>query len=402
MIKRYLQHFSGLPKPSWFILFLHFMNATFISICYFLPLYFVNQLGFDVSTAGYMIAFYSLGTIAGGAIGGGYADTISPRKVVIASLAAQAVAFLCLALHHSAIAFMFNLFVLGLTTYSFITANFLWALSFCRDNEQQKIKMITMLDTVSNLGLGISALIISALMINTFQLFSIIAGMILLIISGYLLLYYHHTEIPIANQNTPTENSVVTYHANVLVSYAIISLFLTGLIITQLSTTYSIYLHTLFPSVPFGGFGFLFALNTFMVVTMQTPIANTCRSYNRVFMIGIGTFLLGFGMFMLSFVLTYVMVILACMIYTVGEMLFFSVAQLVCYENAPANKKGFVLGMYRTVYASSRVLGPAAGGYIYQHFGSTSLWYLCGIIGLFCLFSTLHFYRYANVPLSLE
>src|SRR5437762_1332534 len=92
-VKYYFNHYSGLPKPCWFILFLHFIDSILISICYFLPLYFVNQLTFDVSTASYIIAFYSLGTVIGGAIGGGYADKISARTIAMWSLAAQGLAF---------------------------------------------------------------------------------------------------------------------------------------------------------------------------------------------------------------------------------------------------------------------------------------------------------------------
>ena len=56
-------------------------------------------------------------------------------------------------------------------------------------------------------------------------------------------------------------------------------------------------------------------------------------------MIGYGAFLMGFGMFMLNFSFVFYLAIIACVIYTMGEMSFFSVAQLVCYQEGGAQKK---------------------------------------------------------------
>jgi len=308
----------------------------------------------------------------------------------------QGISFILFSIVHTPIVLMANLFLLGISTYSFITANFLWALSYCHNNEQQKIKTINILDTVANLGLGISALIFSILLMHDLPFLSIIAGVILFSLAAYLVfnnqLFYK--KIPAINTQTadlPALNNS-TYPPHIIISIVIMCLFLIGLIISQLSSTYSIYLNSLFPTDNFGGFGLMFALNTFMVVTLQTPIANYCRQYNRLLLIGSGAFLLGFGMFMLTFSFSFLAVALACITYTFGEILFFSVAQLLCYENAPANKKGFILGIYRVVYAASKIIGPAAGGYVYQQYGSNFLWFACGAIGSICLLATLYFY----------
>lgn len=395
-IKQYLSHYSGLQKSHWLIIALQFMNSIIISICYFLPLYFVKQLRFDVSTAGYIISFYGLGTVAGGIMGGGTADKVSPRWIVIISMVLQSIAFILLSIVETPIFLMMNLFLLGISTYSFITANFLWALSYCHNNEQQKIKTINILDTVANLGLGISALVFSILLMHDLPLLSIVAGVTLFILAVYLacndqLLYKESTVTNTQTTDIPTLKNL-TYPPHIIISIVITCLFLIGLIISQLSSTYSIYLNSLFPADNFSGFGLMFALNTFMVVTLQTPIANYCRQYNRLLLIGSGAFLLGLGMFMLTFSFSFLAVALACIIYTFGEILFFSVAQLLCYENAPANKKGFILGIYRVVYAVSKIIGPAAGGYVYQQYGSNFLWFACGAIGCVCLLTTMYFY----------
>lgn len=106
-------------------------------------------------------------------------------------------------------------------------------------------------------------------------------------------------------------------------------------------------------------------------------------------MTGIGAFLMGFGMFMLSFSVTFTLAILACIIYTIGEMLFFSIAQLLCYQSGGEKKKGQSIGLFRTIFAASVFIGPTLGGYIYHRFGGNYVWYLCGFIGVACLISCL-------------
>ena len=108
-------------------------------------------------------------------------------------------------------------------------------------------------------------------------------------------------------------------------------------------------------------------------------------------MTGIGASMIGGGMFILCFTNSFMLAIISCVIYTLGEMIFFSITQLVCYQQYDANNKGHSLGLYRTVYASSRVAGPLAGGLVFQHYGSETLWCLCGLIGLIALSLCLYY-----------
>jgi MFS family permease len=168
-------------------------------------------------------------------------------------------------------------------------------------------------------------------------------------------------------------------------------LFLVGLIIFQISTTYSIYIKEYFPVYGTHGLGVLFAINAFMVVFLQTPIVNWFQAYNKVLLVGLGAFLMGVGMFVLVFPSFFLFAVISCVIYTVGEMLFFSVAQYICYQYGDDNKKGHSMAIYRMVYASSRVLAPIGGSFIYQELGGKSLWVICGLIGIGCLLACYSF-----------
>src|SRR5690606_14685128 len=111
---------------------------------------------------------------------------------------------------------------------------------------------------------------------------------------------------------------------------------------------------------------------------------------NKFTMLGVSCFLIGFGMFMLSFSSIFSMAILSCIVYTVGEIIYFSLVQLVCYEVGEKKSKGKSLGRYRVVYGMSRMVGPLAGSTIYSHYSGEMLWYVCGLVGTLCMLGFLY------------
>jgi predicted MFS family arabinose efflux permease len=402
IIKAYFSSYSGLPKLCWQGIILGFIEATLSGVCFFLSLYFVDDLHFSVAVAGVMISFYGLGRTIGGLLGGKLSDRISPGLVSIASLVIQAAAFLILIKLKTIYALMLNLFVLGVATYGFITSNNVWVLNHCKDQESIKLKTLSMLHAASNLGVGLSALLVSLLSRYGFSTIFLLSSVLLFVSAIYLVILEKsnqaassqlHAENKIKSANTQTESRDVVEDKKV-VWLVLGCLFSIGLIIAQLGTTYSIYLHDAFPTLGINGVSFLFALNSILIVIFQTPLVNFFSNYNKVFMVGMGAFLMGFGMFMLSFSFVFAMAILACVIYTIGEMLFFSMAQLVCYQKGGEKKKGHSLGMFRMIFAMSTFVGPTAGSFIYQHLGGNFVWLLCGVIGVTCLTACSYYRKY--------
>lgn len=164
-----------------------------------------------------------------------------------------------------------------------------------------------------------------------------------------------------------------------------------GLMITQRSTTCVIYLHDAFPQLGVLGIGIFFVLNPLMIVLLQTSLINAYSRVNKLLLVGLGAFLIGFGLWVLSFSFVFFLVIFSSIIYTLGEMFFFSVAQLVCYNNSPAHKKGESFGFFKTIYAASRTVGPTLGTLMYTHLGGDINWYACGVMGCVCLLGCLYY-----------
>ena len=159
---------------------------------------------------------------------------------------------------------------------------------------------------------------------------------------------------------------------------------LTGLTVSQLGSAYPIYIQQQFPSMAIHAVSILFALNSLLVVLVETPLCPLVANQNKMTMLGIGALLIGIGMCMLTLSTVFAIAVLACVVYSIGEIIFFSMAQFLYYEQGEDGKKGSSIGTYRMTYAMSRVIGPAAGGYIYYHYSGEMVWYISAIIGLVC------------------
>lgn len=386
ILKKYVESYLGLSKSCWQGIILNLIESTYIGIYYFLPLYFVSDLKFNIATSGFIISFYGIGTVIGGFLGGKLSDIISARLISIMALLFQALILLALTKIKTVHSLMVILFIMGTASYSFISSNHTWVLSRCH-SEVNRLKAINLLSVASNFGLGLSAVIISLFVDFGYHKIFLISSGLLFVSIFYFVMFGMDQSNPLEKDkgnNTLSKNIDITSYNHKIIIIALISVFLVGLIIFQSNTTYSIYIKNSFPEYGIKGVGFLFALNCFLVVFFQAPIITILRKMNMINLIASGALLLGFSMVILNYAFIFSVAIISCLVETLGEMMFFSSSQLVCYQGAKISRKGQMLGLYRSIYACSRIVAPSAGSIVYIYFGGHTLWYVCGCIGIFC------------------
>src|SRR5579883_3235077 len=383
-IRNYTTSYAGLPRTCWQGIFINFIESIFYSAYSFIPIYFVSVLHFDITVAGMIMSCYGLGTILGGFLGGKLSDRLSPKTVLISSLLFQILTTLALIKLKFISLLMINLFMMGMAFYGFLTANHLWVLEQCH-HEEIKLKALNLLGVVSNLGLGISSFIMSSLLSHGFQyVFSVTAVILFLLMIYSSLIKKNALGSSFEKENQINLSDSDNVQANKKIFWMVLGcVFLVGLMIFQMSTTYSFYIQNMFPEWGIKGVSILFALNAFLIVLFQVPIGSYFSKYNKLLLVGSGALLLGLGFSLLSFPFTFAIAVLSCMVYTIGEILFFSAAQLMCYQYGP--KKGHSVGFYRMIYACSRVVAPTGGTWAYKVWGGQMIWYLCGVIGMTCL-----------------
>jgi predicted MFS family arabinose efflux permease len=388
----YVKNYDGLSRACWIGIIINLIESVLIGVYYFLSLYFVNELHLDISTSGLILSCYGIGAVIGGILGGKMSDKISSGFVMIVCLLIQAGAYFSLLGLTSIHILMLVVGMLGLATYAFLTANHMWVLSQCGHDEGEKLRVINILSISSNFGFGISAMIISQAVFLGYHSIFAVTALIFFMVSAFLFIWevkckkLNNMAIDVADQSQEKCEGISLkgekYNRSILI--ILLSVFLIGSVVAQFGSTYAIYIRDTFPQLNVNGVGMLYATNAFIVVIFSAPLGNAIKRFNKIKMVGIGGLLIGAGMVMLAESWSFIFVMLACIIYTIGEIIFFSMAQLICYQNGHGNKKGRSLGIYRSIYAMSRIAGPASGSYAYMHLGGNVVWYFCGAIGLFC------------------
>jgi len=388
--KVYIDSHRGLPANCYEGFALSLIQSMFVGVYYYLSIYFVEVLHYNISTAGIIVAFYGIGAVFGGILGGRLSDKFSPSLISAISLISQSFTYIALAELQSFIFLTIAMFALGIASYSFITANYLFVLSYCQDSANQKLKAINILSMTSNLGLGLAAIAMSIFSSMGFHNIFYLASILLMLIAAtsFIKLKKLSPEkiktknVSVISEDCNSKSKGSNWRLNLLVLSCV---FFIGMIVSQFGVTYGIFIQKSYPELEVKAVTYVFALNAFLVVIMSAFLSDFIKLYNKILMVGIGGFLIGCGMFMLVLPTSLIFLISACIIYTIGEIIFFGVAQLICYENGLQNKKGKSLGLYRTIYATARVIGPALGGSIYAGLGSKLLWILSGVVGLMCL-----------------
>jgi len=394
IISFYTTSYANISKENWQHVFLYFLNTISTGFCFYISIYLANNLHLPILISSIIISAYGVGTSIGGVVGGKLCDQLSCRFVMMHCLLLKSVAFLCLLFFKTPIALIPIVLILGFTNYGFITANNTYVLRQCCHSESERLKLINVFFTASNLGLGISVVMMTALTNYLHELFIFSAALLTTIAICYL----HqpddnHATICRDTQKTRLDSNDpnTMYSAVFLLTLACI--FLLGLIIAQWRITFVAYLHTVYTHLSTHSIGWILALNPAIIVFFQSILVNHLKNQNNIVIMGLGGFLIGFGMFILVFGTSLWVAISACIIYTVGEMIFFSMAQLLCYKHSPAHQKGQAMGWFKSFYAMSTIVGPMLGGFVYHHMAPNIIWYASGAIGSLTVLACLILYR---------
>lgn len=390
--RQYAANYKGLPKLCWQGILLIGINTLTIGICFFLSLYFVTIQHFTPSVAGLLLSCYGLGTVLGGFITGKLSDRFPPRLISIFSLLVQSAAFFLLIYLQSVCMLMANLFFLGFAAYGFKVSNNVWMLGMCRSDTNLRYKTISISHVAANFGLGLSGILIAGMNSYGFESIFYLSGLLLVSMALYLL-FQNNTNVNISLPIKEQSYDNPTNTSQPILLLMVSCVFFVGLIIAQLSTTYPLYIQASFPDLGVKAVSTLFILDTFLIVFFQAPLTTIAAKQNKLLVTGFGALLMGLGMLVLNYSSVFFMSIFSCVIWTTGEMLFISTAQLLCYEQSSNQKKGQSLGLFQTTFAVSNVIGPTLGGIIYQKWGGNLLWYCSMLIGTLCFFLCWYFSR---------
>lgn len=387
----YIDMYASVSKQSWFLLFLTLVNSLVLAIAFFLSIYFKYVLSLSVMQIGWLLSFYGVGMACGGFLGGLLSDRYQPLWVVIGSSIGQSMVFGLLGFTTDIPILAFLLFAFGVFAYMFKTANQYLLLFVAHQNAHQQRNLVNLSHVASNVGLTLSGVLIGLTTPLAFcHLFLLLSGL-LFGVAAYLSLSFDHLRVSQQESQVITDKSISVSSASRGVLYLLLTMvLLVGFLISQLGTTYPIYIMQQFPSLGQRGVSILFMLDTVLIIFFQAALVRLTKAWSPFFILGMGGFCMGLGMGCLSIVNTFYGAMMLGICWTVGEMLFIPSMQLQCVTYGAQHKKGLSLGCFQSMFALSAMIGPLLGGALYAVDQGISLWRLSGMVG--CLLCGLCLY----------
>ncbi|MBN2499684.1 MAG: MFS transporter, partial [Anaerolineales bacterium] len=151
------------------------------------------------------------------------------------------------------------------------------------------------------------------------------------------------------------------------------------LVYLQLYNTLSVYLrdvHGLESNV----YGSLMSLNAFAVVLFQFWVTRKVSKRPPLLMMALGAALYMIGFTMYGFVAGYLMLLLAMIIITFGEMVVMPVSSAFVAKLAPEEMRGRYMAVFGLSWAIPATFGPTLAGIIIDNYDPNWVWYGGGII----------------------
>ncbi len=357
---RFRAIFLSNSKTQYLYSTLFVTGAT--ALIFFLPYYFVSTLHFSLLQAGLLMSFYGVGILIALFLAPSLSQKYSTRKIISFALIINSLSIGYFLYAASFLPLAFNMLLLGFSGYLFKNSHSHWVLQHIENEACVQTKRLQHSYIASNVGLGLTLSAIAFFSIPHFKVL-LVAGIILNALPLlFLPRHAQYNKLNLINTNTR-----LTPHIAPL-----LLLFLGGLLLSQITSTYGVYLCFNFPHLGLSAMAIFVLLNLCLISWLQKPILHVFNRGNALFRAGCGALLLGVGCYVISLAHVFSLVILSAMILSLGELFFISSLHRLCKD------------LFQGTLALSLMIGASLGAYTYQFFGSKTLWQSCAYIGLLC------------------
>ncbi|WP_044748350.1 MDR family MFS transporter [Bacillus alveayuensis] len=359
--------------------------ATFMTFP-FLAIYLTKTKGISPVEAGMIIGVSEFVSLFGGFIGGHLSDLYGRKKIMLASIFVWPFVFIGFATAKHVFMFFILNALNGLCRSFFEPSS--RALLSDITKQENKLFVFNLRYAAINVGAAVGPLIGlkigSATSTTAFWMTALVY-----VLYGISLFFMFQRIGNIvstgqsSNQERPTfmmTCRMITHDKILLLSLVGMTLGIAGF--SQFKSTIPQYLS----SAPYFQdgvqlFSYLIVVNAITVLIAQYPVSRIGKYYSPVVSIMLGTVTVGLGLFLFGLFHQPWLLVMAMVIFTIGEVMMFTMSDLFIDQIAKPNMKGLYFGaMGFTAIGSA--FGPTLGGFFISIFGFSHADYLFGSLAL--------------------
>ena len=378
---------EGLPPTYWLIWTGTLINRLGGFVIPFLTLYLTAQRAIPVSTAALMVSFFGAGSFIAQLSGGELTDRLGRRPVMLMSFFVTPIFMVTLGLARDLVLISLCTFIVGFFTDLYRPA--VGAAIADLVPPESRTRAYGYNYWAINLGAAVAPLLAGLIADYNF-LILFVADAITTAAFGFIVLFGIHETRPAeahhASRLPLRERIAQLRRAPIVLIFSLITLFF-GIVYMQGNVTLPLDMqaHGLGPRE----YGAAIALNGLLIILMTIPVSNMAARWPRFETVAVASVLLGAGFGFTAFATNLPLFALSVAIWTLGEIAATSVSPTIIADLSPVELRGLYQGIFGAAWGLSYFIGPLAGGWIFENWGSNALWLGCLVIGLVVAFSYL-------------
>ena len=383
---------EGLPPTYWLIWTGTLINRLGGFVIPFLTLYLTAQREIPVSQAALMVSFFGAGSFLAQLTGGELTDRLGRRPVMLMSFFITPIFMVTLGLAQGLLLISICTFIVGFFTDLYRPA--VGAAIADLVPPESRIRAYGYNYWAINLGAAVAP-IVAGLIADYNYLILFVADALTTAAFGLIVLFGIRETRPVQAHHTSHvslgERISQLKRAPILLIFSFITLFF-GIVYMQGNVTLPLDMqaHGLSPR----DYGVAIAVNGFLIILVTIPVSNMAAKWPRFETVAVAAVLMGLGFGFTALATNLPLFALSVAIWTLGEIAGTAVSPTIIADLSPVELRGLYQGIFGAAWGLSYFLGPLAGGWMYEQWGSNALWVGCLIMG----FVTAGCYMALSVP----
>jgi len=393
MLSRLKKTYAEFPPLFWIIVVTLFIDSIGNTLLFpFFALYITQKFGVGMTQAGVLLGISSLFGLVGSILGGAIADRFGRRRLILFGLISSALSSLLFGWVGKITTLYFLIVIVGLLSrvavpaYDAVMADIL--------PEAKRQEGFGIMRVAFNYAWIFGTALGGLIAARSFLALFVMDAMLSLIAAIVLYRFLPETKPASQAEAKETESflSTVAGYRIALRDLAFISFLFVGIIVLivyqQEYSSLPVYLQDIH-HIDSKRYGVMLSFSGLEVVLFQFWISRTIRKYPPFLMMMLGALFLAIGFGVIGFVRESVLFLVAVIVITVGEMIFYPTGQVLAANFAPADMRGRYMAVYGLAWAIPATIGPAAAGLILDNYNPNLLWYIGGFL---CTVAALGFY----------
>lgn len=314
----------------------------------FLTLYLTRQQGFTVQEAGGVLSLYGVGAIVGSYVGGWLSDRIGSVMAQVLSLCLATGALVGLSMMQSPLGIIVVVLLWSIVAESMRPANGAALAEMSPPHLHVRAFGLRRLST--NLGMSVGPAVGGFLVVWSYRWLFVIEASMGLLAAGLL-----WGLLPPGPRRVRSEQPAPTLGTGKGTlpqspwgdGIFLVTVGLTTLLVTTLCQLFGAYPLTLTEVHHFPAYmiGFVFTVNTLVIVVCQMPILHAVERFDTLRVIGVGAFFLCAGFALIPLGTTVEALVVTVLVWTFGEMLTTPLLAGFVTRRSPVENRGRYMGL---------------------------------------------------------